>query len=112
MRKLGRVISLLGLAALVLAASSSASVRKLGFTPTVRAGDYASVRVQATPKARCTITVVYDTTVSHAHGLGSKSGTKLVWRWRVGTAMHSGWWPVTISCGKRGTLKLKLHVTR
>src|SRR2546425_802168 len=101
----------MAVAALALAAPALAAVRTVAFTSTVQAGDYASVTVQVAPRARCTITVVYDTTVSHAKGLGPKTGTKLVWRWRVGTATHPGWWPITVNCGKSGTLKLKLHVT-
>jgi hypothetical protein len=66
--------------------------------------------VAVSPRSRCTIKVVYDTTVSHALGLGPKTGTKITWRWKVGSSTHTGRWPVTVDCGKSGKLSLRLHV--
>jgi hypothetical protein len=39
--------------------AASAAVRVATFTQTVVAGDYASLTVRVSPRARCTITVVY-----------------------------------------------------
>jgi hypothetical protein len=96
--------------ALAVAAPASAAVKRQAFTGTVSAGDYASLTVTVAPRAKCTIKVVYDTVTSRAKGLGAKTGTKLTWRWRVGADPHSGRWPVTVDCGKSGTLSLKLRV--
>jgi hypothetical protein len=93
-----------------VAATASASVRKVSFTATVPAGDYATLTVNVSPRSRCTIKVVYDTTVSHARGLGPKTGAKITWRWRVGSNTHAGRWPVTVDCGKAGRLNVRLRV--
>jgi len=94
----------------VVAAAAMASVRKVSFTGTVSPSDYATLTVQVSPKARCTITVIYDTVVSEAKGLSPKTGTKITWRWKVGSATHSGRWPVRVDCGKSGKLTLQLRV--
>jgi hypothetical protein len=88
-----------------------ASVKRVSFTSTVAPNDYATLTVAVSPRARCTIKVVYDTTVSEARGLGPKSGTKVTWRWKVGSSTHAGRWPVTVDCGKAGKLNLRLRVT-
>ena len=98
-------------AALLLAANGYAAVRKTAFTSVVSPNDYASLTVTVSPRARCSIKVVYDTTVSHAKGLGAKTGTRITWRWKVGSATHRGRWPVKVDCGKSGRLALTLRVT-
>ena len=96
--------------ALALAAPAAASVRTTSFTRMVRAGHYATLTVGVSPGARCTIEVVYDTVVSHARGLGAKTGSSITWHWRVGTSTHAGRWPVLVNCGRSGTAKLTLRV--
>jgi hypothetical protein len=96
--------------ALVVVASASATVRKVGFTAVVSPNDYASLTVNVSPRARCTIKVVYDTTVSHARGLGPKTGGRITWRWKVGSSTHAGRWAVTVDCGNSGKLSLRLRV--
>ena len=98
--------------ALVLATPASATVRKVKFTAVVSPNDYASLTVSVTPRAKCRITVEYDTVVSKAKGLGPKTGTKITWRWKVGSTTHPGRWPVTVDCGGSGKLSLKLRVLR
>jgi hypothetical protein len=93
-----------------LVAPASAAVRKISFTSSVNANDEAALTVSVSPRARCTIKVAYDTTVSHAQGLGPKTGTRITWRWKVGSNTHAGSWPVTVDCGKSGRLALRLHV--
>jgi hypothetical protein len=95
----------------MLAAPVGAAVKRVAFTGAVSAGDYASLTVSVAPKSRCTIKVVYDTVTSRAKGLGAKTGTKITWRWRVGTNTHPGRWPVTVDCGKAGKLAVRLRVT-
>jgi micrococcal nuclease len=96
--------------ALVLAAQASASVRAVKFTSRVAPGDDASLTVKVTPTDRCTITVTYDTVVSHAKGLRPKRGGTITWTWRVGTKTHPGRWPVVVDCGKSGRLRRTLVV--
>jgi hypothetical protein len=109
MRKLA-VIALFVSAALILATPASATVRKVRFTAVVSPNDYAVLTVAVSPRARCTITVVYDTTVSHARGLGPKTGGHITWRWKVGSSTHAGRWPVRVNCGTSGKLALRLRV--
>jgi hypothetical protein len=96
---------------LVLVASASASVRRGAFTATVSPGDDARLTVRVSPRARCTIRVEYDTVVSRARGLGAKTGTTVTWRWKVGSSTHAGRWPITVRCGKSGTLRTFIRVT-
>lgn len=108
MRRLVPVLAI-ALASLVLVAGAAASVRKVAFTTVVRPSDYASLTVSVSPRARCTIKVVYKTTVSHAKGLGPKTGGRIMWRWKIGSSTRPGRWPVTIDCGKSGKLHLRLR---
>jgi micrococcal nuclease len=98
------------LLALAVTASASASVRKVSFTVVVSPNDYASLTVNVSPPARCSIKVVYDTVVSSARGLDKKTGGRITWRWKVGSNTNPGRWPVTVDCGKRGKLSLRLRV--
>jgi hypothetical protein len=96
--------------ALALAAPSHAAVRKVAFSASVTPNGHATLTVAVSPSARCTIRVVYHTTVSKAKGLGPKTGRRITWRWKVGSATHPGSWPVTVDCGKSGKLALRLRV--
>jgi micrococcal nuclease len=108
---MGRIaVVMVVVACLALPEFALASVRATSFTRAVHAGDYASLTVRVSPRARCTIEVIYDTVVSHARGLGAKTGTAMSWRWRVGTSTHPGRWPVIVRCGKSGTARLLLRV--
>lgn len=95
--------------AMVVVAPSSAAVRRVAFTAAVSPNDYASLTVSVSPRAHCTIRVVYDTTVSHAKGLGPKSGTQITWRWKVGSSTHAGRWPIIVDCGKSGSNVIALR---
>jgi micrococcal nuclease len=78
----------------------------------VSPGDYASVTVKATPGARGTIEVDYESGPSHAQGLDPKNADasgEITWTWKVGTRTHAGDWPVIITIGGQ-TIKLTLHV--
>jgi hypothetical protein len=68
---------------------SFAAVHKLSFPSSVSPGDEAALTVAMFPQARCTIEVVYATTVSHAQGLVPKTGTRIIWRWKVGSSTHA-----------------------
>lgn len=98
------------IAALVFAAPAISAVHKVAFTASVHANGRASLTVTVSPRARCTITVIYDTVVSKAKGLGPKTGGRITWSWKVGSRTHAGLWPVVVRCGKSGTLRLRLRV--
>ena len=104
------VLAVALLLTLAITASASASVRKVSFTSVVSPNEYASLTVRVSPRARCTIKVVYDTTVSRAQGLGPKTGSRITWRWKVGSNTNAGRWPVTVDCRKSGKLSLRLRV--
>jgi hypothetical protein len=94
----------------VLVSTAGASVRKVRFTAVVSPNEYASLTVSVSPRARCAITVIYDTTVSHARGLGPKTGGRITWTWKVGSSTHSGRWPVVVNCSTSGKVSLRLRV--
>jgi hypothetical protein len=98
------------LLALAVAVEVGATVKRVSLTTPVVAGSYASLTVKVTPRARCTIQVIYDTVVSEAKGLGPKTGGTITWRWRVGTSTHAGRWPIIVDCGKSGKLRTRIRV--
>lgn len=97
---------------LALAADSSATVTKVSLTGTVRAGSYAKLTVKVTPRARCSIKVVYGRAVAKTAGLGAKVGGRITWRWRVGGSTPAGRSLIVVTCGKAGGLRLGFTVTR
>lgn len=85
-------------------------VRKLSLTSPIRAGKDALLTVSVSPRARCTIEVVYDGVAAKTAGLGPRSGDRITWRWRVGADTRPGRWPVIVRCGKSGRLELRIRV--
>lgn len=96
--------------ALICTTQAAGAVKRVSFTSVVSPNDYASLTVIVSPRARCNIKVVYDTVVSEAQGFGAKTGTRITWRWKVGSNTNAGRWPVTVDCGKSGKLTLRLRV--
>jgi hypothetical protein len=86
------------------------AVRKVALTSPVRAGRAASLTVDVSPRARCTIELTYGTAVSKVNGLGPKTGGRITWRWRVGPSTQPGRWPIIVRCGTSGTLRTKIRV--
>ena len=69
-------------------------------SPVAPSGD-ATLEIQTTPGASCSITVLYKSGPSRAKGLGLKMADgkgRVVWQWRVGTT--PGEWPIIVSCSK------------
>jgi hypothetical protein len=95
----------------ILAPLATASVRVTKAPGRVSAGDYATVTVAVSRRARCTIGVYYTTRISEAAGLNSKTAAKITWRWRVGTNTKPGRFPVKIDCGKSGKAQTTISVT-
>src|SRR2546422_9911158 len=64
----------------------------------------ATLEIQTTPGATCTITVLYKSGPSKAKSLVQKAADgkgRVAWLWRVGSNTTPGKWPITGSC-RRG----------
>ena len=92
----------------------------VSFTSVVSRNDYATLKVNVRPRARCTITVGYltgpsSTAVERLRGkllrlgdLRAKTGGLITWRWKVGSNAKLGRWPVTVDCGSVGISTLRV----
>ncbi len=86
-------------------------IRVVSLTSPVSPGDDASITIQTTPNASCSITVIYKSGPSRARGLfpqTADSGGRVTWTWRVGTRTTPGRWPIIVTCsagGRQGTLE-------
>jgi len=109
--------------ALVVVATAPASPLRQGcnpycpiavvsFTSVVSRNDYATLKVNVRPRARCTIKVVYSTGPSSAAGLRAKIGGLITWRWKVDSNTKLGRWPVIVNCGISGTVYTYTNVMR
>jgi hypothetical protein len=98
------------LAAFALApVSAQASVRVVQ-TASGSPGQHATLSVAVSPSASCSIVVMYKSGSSHAKGLGSKRGSRISWTWMIGTRTTPGRWPISISCGRAGTITSSILV--
>jgi hypothetical protein len=97
---------------LLLGTAASASVARISVTSPVRPGAYASLTVRVSPPARCSIVVNYASGRSTAAGLHPKNGSRISWRWKVGTRTTPGRWPITVACGTSGTLRTSFVVKK
>lgn len=117
-------IACLGALALVVVATAPASplrqecnpycpITPVSFTSVVSRNDYATLKVNVRPRARCTIKVVYSTGPSSAAGLRAKIGGLITWRWKVDSNTKLGRWPVIVNCGISGpSSRFTLRVVR
>ena len=87
-------------------------ISKVSFTSVVSRNDYATLKVNVRPRARCTIQVVYATGPSSAAGLRAKTGGLITWRWKVGSNTKLGRWPVFVDCSQAGSSRFTLRVVR
>lgn len=65
----------------------------------------ATMQIQTTPGAACTITVLYKSGPSRAKGLfpqTADSRGRVTWRWRVGSNTTPGRWPIVVRCDRGG----------
>ena len=112
MRKV--VAALVAMAALVVAAPSSASVRLIGISPqpAYRGNPVTLTARVSSSRVRCSITVYYKSGPSVAHGLYPKRPVRgrVSWTWLVGTRTTPGRWPIFVSCGRAGTLRTAFRV--
>jgi len=88
-------------------------ITPVSFTSVVSRNDYATLKVNVRPRARCTIKVVYSTGPSSAAGLRAKIGGLITWRWKVDSNTKLGRWPVIVNCGISGpSSRFTLRVVR
>jgi hypothetical protein len=122
-RVLITIVCSAALALVVVATAPASSLRqqcdpycpitKVSFTSVVSRNDYATLKVNVRPRARCTIKVVYSTGPSSAAGLRAKIGGLITWRWKVGSNTKLGRWPVIVDCGRSGgSARFTLRVVR
>lgn len=83
-------------------------ITPVSFTSVVSRNDYATLKVNVRPRARCTIKVVYPTGPSSAAGLRAKTGGLITWQWKVGSNTKLGRWPVIVDCGSRARFTLRV----
>ena len=82
-------------------------------TSPVSRGGSATVVVQTSPAASCTIVVTYKSGPSSAQGLGPKQAGadgQVSWTWMVGSRTTPGDWPITVTCGGQ-TIETTFTVT-
>jgi len=109
------IVLLLALtASAIWAADLRVSVVSLS-SPAAPSSD-ATLEIQTTPGATCTITVQYKSGPSRAKGLVpnvADSKGRVGWLWRVGSNTTPGKWPIIVSCSKgeeRGELRTAFEV--
>jgi hypothetical protein len=97
----------------LLPATASAKVKLVSVTSPASPGSYATLTARVSPSASCSITIYYKSGPSHAQGLYRKrpSAGRLSWTWMVGTRTTAGRWPITVSCGRAGTLNTSFRVS-
>jgi hypothetical protein len=106
------LIVVLGVIALMVGATAADSaVRRLAITSPVQAGGVASLRVNVTPAARCTLTLAAGTYVRKS-SLGPRTGGRIMWRWRLPSDAEPGRSPVVVECGASGTLGTTYTIAR
>ena len=65
----------------------------------------ATIQVQTSPAANCSITVLYKSGPSKAKGPYPQTADgrgRAAWRWRVGSNTTPGRWPIVVRCDKDG----------
>lgn len=108
------VLVLAGLVTLSVAVEALGTVKRIVLTSPVRAGEYATLTVNVSPRARCTIRVIYNTATESkllpAAGLKPMTGGRITWRWRIPTEARPARTPIEVSCGESGMLRAELLV--
>ena len=105
------IVALAGvLAGLLAVTGAESAVHRVSITSPVAAGKKARLTVEVTPAARCTIALAQRTYVAST-GLGARTGGRITWRWRLQPTARLGRSPVTVRCGKSGTLRTTFVIT-
>lgn len=106
------VVIVVAALALVLPSAALAKVHLLSLTAPAHPGGHATLVAAVSPTARCSITVLYKSGSSHAHGLTPRRSVagKVSWTWMIGTNTTPGSWLVYVDCGAAGIMRTKLVV--
>jgi hypothetical protein len=94
-------------------AAPSGTLQFVSVTSPVSRGGSATVVVQTSPAASCTIVVTYKSGPSSAQGLGPKQAGadgQVSWTWTVGSRTTPGDWPISVTCGGQ-TIETSFTVT-
>lgn len=112
-----RSIAFVLTAAVVLVAATNGAagtVRQVSLSSKIRAGSRVLLTVTVTPRARCTINVIYNTTSEsrwlRGDDLAPKTGGRITWTFVVPKNATPGRTPITVSCGGSGMLRTELLV--
>jgi hypothetical protein len=97
---------------LALPVTASAKVSLVSVTSPAHPGSYATLAARVSRNATCSIAVYYKSGRSVAQGLYPKRTVahRVSWTWMVGTRTTPGRWPITVSCGRAGTLNASFRV--
>jgi len=86
-----KVVSTIGVLALIAGATvAQSAARKVSIKSPVQAGRAASLAVNGSSKAKCTITVRAGSYVPTPRGLAPKTGGRITWRWQLRTNARPG----------------------
>ncbi len=108
------LLLLLATAGLLWAAELPVALVSLS-SPVARFTD-ATIQIQTSPGAKCSITVQYKSGPSKAKGLYPQTADgrgRIAWRWRVGSNTTPGRWPIVVRCergGDSGELRTSFEV--
>lgn len=87
------------------AANASVGIALNSLTSPVQAGENATMSIQTTAGATCSISVVYNDVPSRDSGLAAKKADDygvVTWSWTVGKMTPVGQWPIQTNCARNG----------
>jgi hypothetical protein len=88
-----------------IAPIDNVTIDVVSLTSPIAKGSIASLTVQTTPGAACSITVYYKSGASEAAGLGSQTADasgQVTWSWKVGSRTTSGIWKIVVNSQLNG----------
>jgi hypothetical protein len=116
MVQLKLVVAVLILVAGATACAASLAISVVSLTSPAAPATDATIQIQTSPGADCSIQVIYKSGPSRARGLypqAADSRGRITWTWRVGSNTTPGRWPIVVACekgGDRGDLRTSFEV--
>lgn len=98
-------------------AAAAMAIAVSSLSSPIQRGSNASISIQTSPGANCSISVIYKSGPSNAAGLGPQiaNGNGIItWSWKVGTKTTPGTWSIHVSCNQGGnssTISVPFEVT-
>jgi beta-lactamase superfamily II metal-dependent hydrolase len=80
--------------------TSELSIKVVSLTSPIAPGQRATLKIQTTPGADCTIAVYYKSGRSQAQGLGPQTAAAdggVTWSWKVGSSTTPGTWRIVVT---------------